>query len=70
MRILWQVEESFVPFSFYASSSNPSALSVLRLSVMWTSGIDVLLFYSMKSSIPVTDLISFRKGIVAKDIYV
>lgn len=38
--------------------------------VMQTSGVDHLLFYSMKSSAPVTDLISFRKGIVTKEVYV
>lgn len=51
-------------------SSNLTALSVLHLSVMLSSGIDHLLFCSMKSSIPVMDLISFRKEIVAKDVYV
>lgn len=51
-------------------ASNPTALSVLHLSFIWTSGIDHLLFNGMKSSIPVIDLISFRKRIVAKDVYV
>lgn len=57
---------------FYSAHSllNGSALLVLHLSVMRASGIDHLLLYSMKSSIPVTDLISVRKGIVAKDVYV
>lgn len=38
--------------------------------LMQTSGIDHLLFSSMKSSIPGADLISFRKGIVTMDVYV
>lgn len=42
-------------------SSNLTALPVLHLSVMQSSGIDHLLFYSMKFSIPVMDLVSFRK---------
>lgn len=49
-------------------SSNPRALSVLHLSLMWISGIDHLLFYSMKSTIPGADLISFGKGIVTMDV--
>lgn len=51
-------------------SSNPSALSVLHLSLMQTSVTDHLLFYSRKSSIPGADLISFRAGIVTMDVYV
>lgn len=37
---------------------------------MRTSVTDHLLFYSMKSSIPGADLISFRTGIVTMDVYV
>lgn len=44
--------------------------SVLHFSLMQTPGIDHLLLYSMKSSIPGADLISFRKGIVAMNVYV
>lgn len=48
----------------------PVHFSVLHLSLMRTPGIDHLLFYTMKSSIPGADLISFRKGIVTVDVYV
>lgn len=65
MRITWQVKGGSV-LSHTVCSSNPSAPSVLHLPALQPSGRGRLLLYSIKSSTPVSDLISFGEGVMAK----